>query len=379
MTSVRETPRGQAQAHDPAVSEAAPGQACAFDPAAPEATPAQVGDTRAIAGMGARRAMLVACAALAALAAACSLVLGSSPVSPADVLATLTGGQPSSSAVANIVAHVRLPRTVAALLAGAALAVAGTIIQTVLNNPLASPNVLGLNSGAGLAVLLASALAPFVAAIVPLAAFGGALLTSLLVFVVASRAGGSRMTVVLVGLAATAVFGAGMNAVLIVAPDAYVGASTFLVGGLAGVRMADLAWPAGCIAAGLAVALLCSRTLNVVLVGDAVAQSVGMNVTLVRLGMLAVSALLAGAAVSFAGLLGFVGLVVPHIVRLVCGNDARYLIPASMFAGAAFVCACDMAARTVFAPYELPVGILMAFLGGPFFVWLVMRKKGGDL
>lgn len=333
----------------------------------------------ALPSLRARRLMLLVLAALAAAAGACSLMLGSTPVSLPDVVAALTGGQASSAAAANIVAHVRLPRTVAALLAGAALAVAGCIIQTVLNNPLASPNVLGLNSGAGLAVLAASAVAPAATALVPIAAFAGAMLTALLVFAVASRAGASRMTVVLVGMAATAVLGAGMNTVLIVAPDAYVGASTFLVGGLAGVRMVDLAWPAACIVAGLAVALLAARTLNVVLAGDAQARSVGMNVTLVRLGMLAVAALLAGAAVSFAGLLGFVGLVVPHIVRLVCGNDLRFLIPAGMFAGAAFVCVCDVAARSAFAPYELPVGILMAFLGGPFFVWLVVRKRGGAL
>jgi len=347
---------------------------------APACSPAAAASSyRAHASERRGRVALVVSAALCLVAALAAVMLGSTNVSLADVLAVLTGGQTSTPAAANIVEHVRLPRMFAGVLAGAALAVSGCITQTVLNNPLASPNVLGINSGAGLAVLLASALLPNVAAALPAAAFGGALLTALLVFAVASVADGSRMTIVLVGMAATAVFGAGMNTVLIVNPDAYVGASTFLVGGLAGVRMVDLVWPAVCIVVGLVVALLGSRALNVMLTGDAVAQGVGMNVRAVRLGMLAVAALLAGAAVSFAGLLGFVGLIVPHVVRLITGNDLRFLMPVSMFGGAAFVCACDLLARTMFAPYELAVGILMAFVGGPFFVWLVVRGKGRDL
>lgn len=324
-----------------------------------------------------RRAFLLVSAALCLVAAVAGIMLGSTSVSFSDIVAFATGAPTSTPAAANIIAHVRLPRVLAALLAGSALAVAGCIIQTVLNNPLASPNVIGINSGAGLAVLLAGALLPGVAGAAPLAAFAGAMLTAVVVFAVASRAGTSRMTIVLVGMAITAVFGAGMNTVLIVYPDAYVGASTFLVGGLAGVRMADLAWPTAFIAVGMVLALAGTRVLNVVLAGDAVAQSVGVNVRAVRLGMLAVAALLAGSAVSFAGLLGFVGLIVPHVVRLVIGNDLRFLVPTSALFGAAFVCLCDIAARTAFAPYELPVGILMAFVGGPFFVWLVVRKRGG--
>ena len=109
--------------------------------------------------------------------------------------------------------------------------------------------------------------------------------------------------------------------------------------------------------------------------GDGVAQSVGMNVRAVRLGMLAVAALLAGASVSFAGMLGFVGLVVPHIVRHITGNDLVFLVPVSALVGAALVCLCDILARTLFSPYELPVGILMAFVGGPFFIWLIVRGR----
>lgn len=322
-------------------------------------------------------AVLLVCAAFVLVAGVAGLVVGSTGVSASDVWAVLVGGAPSSASAAAIVQHVRVPRVAAALLAGAALAVSGAVIQTVLNNPLASPNIIGVNSGAGLAVLVCAALLPGVAFALPLAAFGGALLSSLIIFAVAACGRSSRLTLVLVGVAVSTIFGAGMNVVLIVAPDAYVGASTFLVGGLAGVRSADLTWPALFIAVGLVAALLGTRALNVCLMGDEVAQSVGMNVNRVRLVMLGVAALLAGAAVSFAGLLGFVGLIVPHVMRLIVGNDQRVLVPASALAGAGFVCLCDVCARTLFAPYELPVGILMALVGGPFFIWLVVRPKGG--
>ena len=323
-----------------------------------------------------RRLLLAATALACVVAALFGVVMGSSSLTLADVFRALAGDETLPKAASSIVMQVRIPRVAAALLAGAALATSGCIIQTVLANPLASPNIIGVNAGAGLCVLLASSLLPAATAVLPFAAFAGAFLTSLIIFAVASRAGGSRIVIVLVGMALCTVFTAGMNTILIVDPDAYVGASTFLVGGLSGVRLMDIVWPAGLIAVGLVCAMLGTNALNVVMIGDSSAHSVGMNVNLVRLCMLAVAALLAGATVSFAGLLGFVGLIVPHAVRLVTGNDLRYLAPTSALAGATFVCVCDMVARTAFSPYEIPVGILMAFVGGPFFIWLVVRRKG---
>ena len=179
--------------------------------------------------------------------------------------------------------------------------------------------------------------------------------------------------------AITTVFGAGMNTILIVDPDAYVGSSTFLVGGLSGVLMRDLAWPAAYIAVGLVAALAGAAKLNILSLGDEAAHSLGVNVRAVRLGMLAVAAVLAGAAVSFAGLIGFVGLVVPHLMRFFVGHDNRWVVPASALAGAAFVVGCDLLARVLFAPYELPVGILLAFIGGPFFIYLILKNKGDGL
>ena len=322
-------------------------------------------------------AFAIACAALAALTVAAFLV-GASSVSVSE-LAAWIGGAEVSDAAKSILVNVRLPRVSAALLAGAALAAAGAVIQSVLDNPLASPNVIGVNSGAGLFVLVAAALFPHALWAAPFAAFAGALTTAAVIFGISLHAGASRLTVVLSGIAITTVFGAGMNTVMIVAPDAYVGSSVFLAGGLSGVLLSDLAWPAVLIAAGLAAAMCGAHRLNVVALGDDMAHALGLNVRAVRLAMLAVASLLAGAAVSFAGLLGFVGLIVPHIVRFAVGNDNRAVIPLSAVTGAAFVVGCDLVARVAFAPYEVPVGILMAFVGGPFFIYLIFGNRRGGL
>lgn len=307
-----------------------------------------------------------------------AFLVGSSSVSIRELAAWATGGEVSDAAK-SILANVRLPRVLAALLAGSALAVAGAIIQAVLDNPLASPNVIGINSGAGLFVLLAAAFFPQFLWLPPLAAFVGALVTALLIFALSLGANISRLTVVLSGIAITTVFGAGMNTIMIVAPDAYIGSANFLVGGLSGVLMRDLWWPAAYIVMGLVVAFLCGRLLNIMSLGDDTAHALGMNVRACRLGMLALAAMLAGAAVSFAGLLGFVGLIIPHIVRFFTGHDNRKVLATSAVAGAAFVVGCDLLARIMFAPYEVPVGILMAFLGGPFFIYLILQNRRGGL
>lgn len=321
--------------------------------------------------------LAVTVVALAAVTAA-GLVLGASAVSLPELAAWATGGEVADTA-RSILENVRIPRVLAALLAGAALATSGALIQASLDNPLASPNVIGVNSGAGLFVLLAASLVPGALWLTPLAAFAGALVTALIIFALSLGAGASRLTVVLAGIAITTVFGAGMNTILIVDPDAYVGSSTFLVGGLSGVLMRDLGWPALYIAVGVLLALAAAPKLNILALGDEAAHGLGLNVRRLRLAMLAVAAVLAGAAVSFAGLLGFVGLVVPHLVRFFVGHDNRWVVPVSALAGAAFVVGCDLLARVLFAPYELPVGILMAFIGGPFFIYLILKNRGGGL
>lgn len=323
-------------------------------------------------------AAVVAAAALLACVAVLGIVVGSTSVGVRDVLALITGGDVEQTA-ANVIWNIRLPRVLAALLAGAALAQAGALIQAALDNPLASPNVIGVNAGSGFFVLLAGCLFPNAFAFTPVAAFIGALIVAGLIFGVAKLGGSSRLTVVLAGMAFTAIFTAGMNTILIVNPDAYVGASGFITGGLSGVKLNELALPGCAICALLVLGLTQGTRLNLLALGDHQAHSLGLNVQRVRLVALACAAALAGCAVSFAGLVGFVGLIVPHVVRALTGHDNRHVLALSPLLGALLVCLCDLLARTLFAPYEIPVGIMLSLLGGPFFVYLILHKRQGGL
>ncbi len=302
------------------------------------------------------------------------LCLGSTQVSPADFMNAFLSGDITDPAY-RIVVHSRLPRVLGALLAGSALAVSGAILQAVLQNPLASPNIIGVNSGAGLMVLLCSAFLPAYPALLPFSAFLGALATAMLIFALAMGPGVSRITLVLTGIAMSSILGAGMNCIMIFYPDAYIGASTFLVGGLSGLTLKGLNFPVIYIIVGLVLAMLLRRDMNIISLGTETARSLGMSVNVTRFLLIFTSAILAGAAISFAGLIGFVGLVVPHAVRFLIGNDNIFLVPASALGGSAFVILCDLVSRVAFAPYELPVGILLSFIGGPFFIYLIIRNR----
>lgn len=307
-----------------------------------------------------------------------SLWVGSVSLSPAQVFSALAG-QDTGSVAGRIVLYTRLPRTCAALLAGAALAVSGGVIQTVLSNPLASPGIIGVNSGAGLAVALVCAIAPLAQVWTPLVAFLGALAGILLVLGLAECTSASRITVVLAGVAVSNLFSAGIDAVVTLVPDALNGVSDFRIGGFSGVTMAQLAPAAGLILVSLVLVFSLSQQLDILALGSDTAQSLGLSVRPVRFLLLVLAAALAGAAVSFSGLISFVGLIVPHTMRRLVGEDSLPLLLSSALGGAFFVTLCDLLARVLFAPYELPVGILLAFAGAPFFLWLLFRQRGGRL
>ena len=222
-------------------------------------------------------------------------------------------------------------------------------------------------------------MAPHALGVSAAGAFLGALASALLVFFVSLYAGASRLTIVLAGMALTSIFTAGMNAILIFNPDAYVNSSGFLVGSLSGVMASELVIPGCAICVGLLVAAGQGTRLNILSLGDEGAHALGLNVQRTRLTLLSLAALLAGAAVCFAGLIGFVGLVVPHIVRFFAGHDNRRVLLLSPVVGAIVVCACDTVARTLFAPFEIPVGICMALIGGPFFIYLILRSRKGEV
>ena len=310
------------------------------------------------------------------LAAVCSIGMGAVKLSPGQVFEVLCGRDMSSTA-AKIVLYSRLPHTCAAMLAGAALAVSGAVIQTVLSNPLASPGIIGVNSSAGLAVALICAIAPTAQRFTPVAAFLGGLLGVLLIMGLSYRTGASRMTVVLAGVAISNLFSAGIDAVVTFVPEALNGVTDFRIGGFSNVSMEQLKSAAWMILISLMLVISLSQQLDILALGTDIAQSLGLSVKPLRLILLVLAAALAGAAVSFSGLLSFVGLIVPHTMRRLVGENSFPLLMASALGGAFFVMVCDLLARLLFAPFELPVGIVLAFAGAPFFLFLLFKQRGG--
>ncbi len=326
-------------------------------------------------GSKGRAGLIALLAGLLALSGVASLAFGAVSIPPGEVIAALLGR--GSGTTASIVLYARLPRLCGCLLAGAALACAGVIIQGVLNNPLAAPNVIGVNSGAGLATALCCALAPGAVRWTPLAAFLGALVGVLLVLFIAERAGAARITLVLAGVAMSSMFGAGIDAVVTFVPDALSGYTDFRVGGVKNLSMARLAPAFWVILIALLIALSLSNELDLLLLGRETAQSLGLPAKWLRLALLMVAAALAGAAVSFAGLLGFVGLLVPHIMRRLLGEDSFPLLLSSALGGGLLLTVCDLASRLIFAPFELPLGVVLSLAGGPFFIWLLLKQRRG--
>ena len=322
-----------------------------------------------------RAGLIALLAGLLALSGVASLAFGAVSIPPGEVIAALLGR--GSGTTASIVLYARLPRLCGCLLAGAALACAGVIIQGVLNNPLAAPNVIGVNSGAGLATALCCALAPGAVRWTPLAAFLGALVGVLLVLFIAERAGAARITLVLAGVAMSSMFGAGIDAVVTFVPDALSGYTDFRVGGVKNLSMARLAPAFWVILIALLIALSLSNELDLLLLGRETAQSLGLPAKWLRLALLMVAAALAGAAVSFAGLLGFVGLLVPHIMRRLLGEDSFPLLLSSALGGGLLLTVCDLASRLIFAPFELPLGVVLSLTGGPVFIWLLLKQRRG--
>ena len=275
--------------------------------------------------------------------------------------------------------YVRLPRTLGCLLAGAGLAVSGAVIQGVLANKLASPSIIGVNAGAGLAVTICCACGLLTGWAITLASFLGAMFAVMIVVIVARKVSASRTTVILIGVAMNSFLNAGSEAITTLIPEVSMMNTDFRVGGFSAVSYVRLL-PAGVviIISFLIILSLCNE-LDIMTLGEETAQGLGLPVKWMRTVFLTLSALLAGASVSFAGLLGFVGLVVPHAIRKITGSESKKLLPFCAVCGATFVTFCDLCSRLLFAPYEVPVGILLSFFGAPFFLWLLLRKKGGHM
>ncbi len=274
-----------------------------------------------------------------------------------------------------ILYNIRLPRVLLGALVGAALAVSGTVLQGIMRNPLASPGIIGVSAGGGLAgILVLLALPQYSYLLIP-AAFAGALLTALTVYLLAWRRGVSPVRLILAGVAVSAMLGAFSSAVLLLNAEKAGGVLDFSIGSLAARSWPQIRMAAGYILPGIMLVGFLSGKLNILALGDEVATGLGIRVERTRFILIALASLLAAAAVSVVGLLGFVGLIAPHIVRMVIGSDNRFLVVASALFGALLVVGCDAVARTVMEPMELPVGIIMALLGPPFFLWLLRRRE----
>ncbi len=314
--------------------------------------------------------VLAALAIAAAASLAVALFVGSVDAGPADVWRALAGTEMDTAAA--VVRELRLPRAVAAFAVGGLLAVAGTLMQVLLRNPLADPYVLGLSGGAACGAL--AALLAGLSALVTPAAFVGAGVSTLLVFGLARGSGAwSPMRLLLTGVVVASGWGALIMLMLSIAPEAQVRGMLFwLIGDLSGATRGAPALLA--LAIVLLAALPLARDTTQLARGAMTAASLGVPVRALTLALHALAAFATAVAVTVAGSVGFVGLVVPHGVRLVIGNDQRFLLPASALAGGALLVLADTLARTLVAPTQLPVGVLTALAGVPLFLWLLRRS-----
>jgi len=303
-----------------------------------------------------------------------SLTNGSVEINAGEVFTNFFGESALDETRRQILENIRLPRTIAAMLVGINLALSGAILQAVMKNPLADPHIIGISSGAGLFGIFVLLIFDDAGALMTPAAFIGAMLAAVLIYLLAWKDGIKPIRIILAGVAVSAFLGAGISALLIFHSEKVHGALMWMVGGFSARSWThvQLLYPYTIL--GTVLTILSARHLNVLQLGDEVAKGLGLRVHLTRTFLTALAALLAASAVCVAGLLGFVGLIIPHTARLLIGSDYRFLLPATAFLGAAVIIFSDTFARIIFAPIELPVGILMAALGAPFFLYLLRRE-----
>jgi iron complex transport system permease protein len=304
-----------------------------------------------------------------------SVINGTLEFSIGDIVAILFG-RCDNALAQQIITNVRLPRTLIALLVGVNMGVAGALLQSLLRNPLASPNIIGVNSGAGLAAVAIMTLLPSSINMVPPAAFVGAMLASLVIYMLSRRGGSSSVTtIVLAGVALSALLSSVTSAIMILFSDDLTITYTWMIGGLTGRGWSyfRLIWPYSL--AGVTAAVLLSPQVNLLMLGDEVSKNLGLSIEVSRILVIITASILAGSAVSVAGTIGFLGLVAPHASRMLIGNDNRYLIVLSGLFGGLLLVVADTFARTLFSPLEIPVGIITAALGAPFFLFLLYQRR----
>ncbi|SFE51323.1 FecCD family ABC transporter permease [Alteribacillus iranensis] len=315
-----------------------------------------------------------------------SLMLGSASIPPSDVMHLLFnmaqgGGSSNLTPTEQIIWSLRLPRTVLALAVGAGLAIVGVAIQALVKNPLADPYILGISSGASVGatlVILAGAFSFLGTYAVSGAAFIGALLTVIAVYLLAQERFRISVTRLLLSGIAVSMMLSAVTSFLVSTNPHKEGIQTalyWIMGSVAGATLEQLWIPIVSVAGGYIFLQSSYRSLNVLVTDDSTARSLGLNIASYRLLLIVVTALITGVLVAVSGAIGFVGLMIPHMARMIVGANHQVLLPASAMLGAIFMAAADIAARVVIAPEELPVGIITAMCGGPFFIWLLRKSN----
>lgn len=327
-----------------------------------------------------RTAWLLAGLAVILVLCVLSVSFGVKAVSFDDIVAALSG---HDDTVAQAAIIKRIPRTVLALLVGAALALAGATMQAVTRNPIADPGILGVSGGASLAVVIGMAFAGITGAYGQMAlAIAGAAIAAVFVYTVGSlgRGGATPLKLALAGAATSAAFASLVSAVMLPRVDLLQSFQSWQIGGVGGAEWPRIAVTAPVLAVGALICIASARGMNSLALGDDMAAGLGEHVSRTRLVSALGAVILAGAATAIAGPIGFVGLVVPHVCRMLAGTDHRWLLPLSALAGASLLLASDIIGRVV-APSseEIQVGIVTAVLGAPFFIWIVRRQKVREL
>lgn len=302
-----------------------------------------------------------------------SIMVGSAGYSVNEILKALFSKE--ESVIRVIVINLRLPRVVLAMLIGSSLSAAGALLQAVMRNPLADPGTIGVSAGAGTAAITVLLIFPQLSLSLPLFAFIGAALACALIYTMAWKGGVDPVRIILSGVAVNSVLG-GYNSMLqLMNSDSLSGVLAFMNGSLAGMSWVHVRIMIVYAIIGLFFALLCIKNANALQLGDEMAKNLGINVNRSRVCLSAISAFLAAATVSVVGMIGFVGLVVPHISRMLVGSDYKSMLPTSMLLGSVVLLLADTIGRTIVPGMEIPVGVIMAVAGGPFFLYM-LRKRG---
>ena len=311
---------------------------------------------------------------LLAAALVLSLLMPSRDLSAGELFAALRTGDRTGLA-GRILFGVRFPRAAACVLCGIGLSLSGLLLQASLNNSLMAPGIVGINAGAGLFVLISGLLFPGVVLAKSVFSFLGAFFAVLLVYAIAVFAGVSKTSLILAGLAVSYLFNAVTYMLITWRPELVSDKASFTLGGFSQVSGASVRFILPILILGLVITFLLSPGIDLFLLGDETAAGLGLPVNAVRMGCLFAATLLAGASVALCGLLGFVGLIIPNLVRLLSGSRFRVNAVLCVLFGPAFVLLCDTAARGIFYPYELPAGMILSVIGTPFFIAVLIRRR----